>query len=512
MRFARTELLRLVQQAFSAENPSKNDVFQPDRRDFLKKAAIGSAAFSASPAQFFKKIGSTQPKIAIVGAGLAGLSAAWHLKKAGLEATVFEGSGRIGGRVMTVRNWAGPNIWTDLGGEFVDENHEDVLKLAEALSLAVVDLRNTEGFKLPTVVEFGGKKVSEAEIVEAFLPVRSAILADQKSLPDDPSYRTAAKIKAFDDLSIAEYLTKKGLSGWFFDFLCKAFELEFGLAAAEQSALNLLLTLKVPEKTAQKAEVINGAGSEIFKINGGSQALAERLAEALAPSKVILNERLIQIETVAEGTALWFDTGRRETFDFVVTTLPFPKMREIGLKFEMSERKKTAIKELGMSNSSKLVMAFMEKKWLAAGFSGKAFSDQKFASGWDSTIGQDSTIGTWTAFSGGAEAEELRKNDRRKNVEVCLPSLENRWPGAHKSYFGKAIQYTWGDFKWSQGGYAAYRKGHWQAFAGAEGEPEGAVFFAGEHCDLEFQGFMNGACRSGRVAAEAIAAKIAEKK
>lgn len=57
-----------------------------------------------------------------------------------------------------------------------------------------------------------------------------------------------------------------------------------------------------------------------------------------------------------------------------------------------------------------------------------------------------------------------------------------------------------------RGSYASYKVGQWTAFRGAEGEPAGRLHFAGEHCSLESQGFMNGGCETGeRVAQEVLA-------
>ncbi|MGQ0645243.1 MAG: FAD-dependent oxidoreductase, partial [Elusimicrobiota bacterium] len=56
----------------------------------------------------------------------------------------------------------------------------------------------------------------------------------------------------------------------------------------------------------------------------------------------------------------------------------------------------------------------------------------------------------------------------------------------------------------SRGSYACYTPGLWTSLAGAEGEPVGNLFFAGEHCSSEFQAYMNGGAETGRKAAEAI--------
>lgn len=71
-----------------------------------------------------------QPIIAIVGGGLAGLNCAYQLKKRGITATVYEGSDRTGGRVLTKQNFIASETYTELGGEFIDTGHKHMRNLA----------------------------------------------------------------------------------------------------------------------------------------------------------------------------------------------------------------------------------------------------------------------------------------------------------------------------------------------------------------------------------------------
>ena len=68
--------------------------------------------------------------IAIIGAGLAGLNCAYQLKKRGFDATIYEGSNRVGGRVFTRQNFIAPGTYTECGGEFIDTGHKNMRDLA----------------------------------------------------------------------------------------------------------------------------------------------------------------------------------------------------------------------------------------------------------------------------------------------------------------------------------------------------------------------------------------------
>jgi monoamine oxidase len=73
---------------------------------------------------------------------------------------------------------------------------------------------------------------------------------------------------------------------------------------------------------------------------------------------------------------------------------------------------------------------------------------------------------------------------------------------------GLAARDAWETSPFQLGSYSFWRVGQYTRFAGAEGEPEGTVFFAGEHTSIDFQGFMEGAVRSGERAAKELLAAL----
>src|SRR5262249_52843350 len=74
-------------------------------------------------------------EIAIVGGGVAGLTLAYRLAKAGKRATIYEASGRLGGRMFTKRDFNSQGMFCELGGELVDTNHEPLIKLCKELGI-----------------------------------------------------------------------------------------------------------------------------------------------------------------------------------------------------------------------------------------------------------------------------------------------------------------------------------------------------------------------------------------
>jgi monoamine oxidase len=71
---------------------------------------------------------------------------------------------------------------------------------------------------------------------------------------------------------------------------------------------------------------------------------------------------------------------------------------------------------------------------------------------------------------------------------------------------GREARFHWPSHPWTLGSYACFRPGDWTGLRGAMGESVDGLHFAGEHCALDTQGFMEGGCESGETAAQAVLA------
>src|SRR6187551_2179050 len=138
---ARTPLAGAVQDAVAALG---SDERRTTRTRFVKEAgaaALGITALGrfAAPAR-----GATAPRIVVVGAGLAGLSAAYALRNAGYVAEVHEASDRIGGRCWTLRGAFADGQIGEHGGEFIDQGHTQIRQLAQGFGLKLDNLPQAE--------------------------------------------------------------------------------------------------------------------------------------------------------------------------------------------------------------------------------------------------------------------------------------------------------------------------------------------------------------------------------
>ena len=174
---ARTPLANAVEEAVSK---IADEEARTTRRQLLAGAgsALAGASLLGSFARPAAARGLVSTRIVVVGAGLAGLTAAYRLQQAGYAAQVYEGSDRIGGRCWTGRgDFADGQIY-EHGGELIDSNHIAIKQLAQELGLTLDNLLQAETkgteqlgnffgkpytFALDTTVFFNGERLFEVE-------------------------------------------------------------------------------------------------------------------------------------------------------------------------------------------------------------------------------------------------------------------------------------------------------------------------------------------------------------
>ncbi len=458
------------------------------RRTFLQAAAVAPLLPAAQAAP---------PRIAIVGAGIAGLHCAWTLQRGGLESTVYEASARTGGRMYSTTGGIVPGLTTELGGEFIDTNHAQILGLAKHFGLELIDTKApSEAGLEPESFYFGGALRKAAEIVEPFHEISPRLAKDAQ--------RAQRNALAFDDVSIDEYLTGLGVTGWLRSLLQVAFRTEYGMDTGEQSAQNLLSLIE-PEVHDGRIHLF-GESDERYKIRGGNQKICDALAADLG-ERIRLRHRLEAVLPRGEGYRLVFRSGAAPVevdADVVVLTVPFTILRNLDLRVPLSKRKRAAIRDLGYGTNAKVFLGFERRLWRERGASGSVFTDVEMQLAWDSSRTQPGSAGTLTMLMGGAAGIASGNGTAEEQERQMLPDLERIWPGLTALRTGRPQRFHWPTHPYTLGAYASYRVGQWRSIRGAEFAPAGRVHFAGEHCSAVAQGYMEGGAETGRRVAEAI--------
>lgn len=467
--------------------------------------ALGAAALL--PGCRTKETGG--PRIAIVGAGIAGLHAAHILSKGGLAADLYEAGARAGGRMLTLQGLAAEGLWTEAGGEFVDSSHQDMLDLAKEFGIGIQDAM---GGDLAGLIEnswlFGGQPRSEKEVADAVHAGCGAILRDIEALPESITAGAGGKAAELDRISLSDYLAGRGVTGWLRTLIETAYTGEFGLDAGEQSCLNLLTMVSL-DVSGGRFEVF-GESDEKYRLQGGSQALTDAMSRKYA-DRIHYDSRLEAIAPDGNGYRLSFQGGngsaQERKADAVVLALPFTLLRKVDMRVELPEAQRKAIAELGYGTNSKLFLGYSTRPWRKAGFAGTFFTEGLIQNGWDHTRTQAGPAGGITVFQGGSAGLALGQQSPASQAEGFSKAVDAMFPGSHAARNGKSGAYHWPTHPWSLGSYACYKVGQWTKIAGEEGKATGNLFFAGEHCSQDYQGYMNGGAETGRRAAEAILTK-----
>jgi monoamine oxidase len=272
-----------------------------------------------------------------------------------------------------------------------------------------------------------------------------------------------------------------------------------------------------------------GASDEMYRITRGNSALIEKLTEALEGS-IHLQHMLTAISDRSGRYVLSFKDQADVTADYVVITIPFTMLRGVKMDLHaMTDAKRTAIRELGYGQNNKLFLGYNNRPWREGGnkFYGYLFH-QDIHDGWDA--GAIKTIpsgkGAYCCFIGGNDSIELAKvavknpnappshvwktDLPQSAIDKYVARVDQVFPGSRETYAGRHVFACWSSYPFVKGSYTCPRPGQWNGVLPHVGKPVGKVYFAGEHCSGEFQGFMNGAAETGRVAAEQIVAQIAK--
>jgi monoamine oxidase len=464
--------------------------------------------------------------VAILGGGISGLNCANYLLNSSLSFKVFEGSKRLGGRILTHYNDSlGLGIFPEFGGDFVDSNHEDMLNLAKEFNIEIIDLEKEQQDKklAKDLYYFDNRLISEKEIIEEFKKVASVISSDAESLGEN--YDTPDAVK-FDNTPLSEYIDSLNCKPWLKEILSAALVAEFGLDCAEQSTINLLDL--VDTDTSEGFKVF-GESDERYRLKGGNSKIIEGLAKKIGDDKILKNYKVTEITENEKGLyEIVFSNARKVIAKQVVCTIPFTILRTIKLNLKnISADKRKCIDELGYGMNTKLALGYKGTPWSEKPNSAMGYIFHKtISNGWDSSYNktENNEHGCYICYFGGSVS--LGLNDKsfknkfappshvwrtelpEEEVDSLVTQLDTIFKNSKANFLGKHVFVNWIDYPYSKGSYSCYKKGQWTSISGKEMEPIGNFYFAGEHCSEKFQGFMNGGAETGRHVAEIIRKQV----
>jgi monoamine oxidase len=490
------------------------------RREFL--ATVGVATTAAFVPR--RSWSATEPTVVIVGAGIAGLTCALELADLGIRSTVYEASGRIGGRMFTNTGYWSANQVSEWCGELIDTGHTTIRRLAKRFDLRFDNLLRAQPNRSDDIYHFFGSYYPKSRADQDFLAVSDHIAADAEAagFPTTFDSNNAAG-RALDRMSVYEYIERRipgGHRSPLGALLDVAYVIEYGADSTDQSALNLIFLLGF--QPSRHSLSVFGESDEAFHIRGGNQQLPDLIARQLGTEVVRTGQRLVRLAETAGGRyRVTFEraSGAREVVaDFVVLALPFAVLDELSMSGAgFDDLKRRAIAEQGRGRNGKLHLQFAQRDWLGGGpwpgvSNGSSYADTGYQAGWEATRAQSGNPGILVFYSGGSAVDFAATTQAFANASnggvqadaaVAQAQLAPVYPGL--SWNGKATQSLTHRSPLFGASYSFYKPGQYTTFGGYERVRQRGVLFCGEHTSVDFQGFMEGAASEGRRAAGQLA-------
>lgn len=443
------------------------------RRNFVKKSALFSAGLIIQHHAGAVMAVSKKPSVICIGAGLAGLSAAYALKRKGCEVTVLESGDRIGGRVFS--HQIADRLVVELGGEWVGNSHSRIRELCEQFKLDLINNQmDTHLIYKGTYAPAGGWGFSEA-----WNKKWNQLLKGYADLTDSDKQQ-------LDQYDWWRYLVHNGCDGRDLEIRELLDSTDFGESIRQVSAFAAMAEYA---ESSEKNEMD-------LKIRGGNQQLAIKLADAVGRENMRLGCTVIKVEQGDRVTITCAD-GKRFTADKLICSIPTFAMSKINWNPGLPPEKLQAINALQYARINKHAVLFKQRFWKEDGFD--MVTDQLPHYCYHATKGQPGTEGVLISYSIGDKAAVIANQSDAVNARHIADMLQPLVKDA-ASMMRKQVNYYWGNDATSRGAYALYGPGQWFSLRPILSRPFRHVHFAGEHL-ADWQGFMEGAINTGEEAA-----------
>jgi monoamine oxidase len=495
-------------------------------------------------------------RIAVLGAGLSGLCAADLLATAGHEVVVLEGSGRAGGRVLTLRQGFSTGLHADAGAAFVMGGHPLTVGYAREFGLELDPLPVSPGVEVDFLngilvknsgsadvdwpVQLGSGEQGKTSLALEIQYLGEAISQVMTFDPRDPSWPPPA-LAVLDGMTFADLLASKGASPGAISILRRGFPDFWGDGVSAVSALLVLrddafMAALAKESGAAPAghpasrryrafadrARAAGAGPNdpvtplgVYRIRHGTDRLIAGFAQRLG-ARIRFDAPVAAIRQDERGVEIQCGNGVGSlTADRVIVTLACSALKSIPITPPLGADQAAAITALPYTSVTRVFLEFSSRYWRALGCNGTANTDlpegrpTNDQGVWieDATATQATERGILDCYFTGPEARAVAAMTEAERVRFALAQVEQVFPGAAGHFSGHAVSKCWDDDPWTRGDYCWFRPGQMRSICPTIAKPAGRIHFAGDHTSA-LPGWMQGALESGvRAATEVNAAE-----
>lgn len=443
-------------------------------------------------------------RVLVVGAGLAGLSAATLLVEKGYEVTVVEARDRPGGRIWTWREPWKDGQWLEAGAPGGPDTARRMAKWCETLGLELAALRATAPSEL--LLHLRGETFPARELIERNpygLPLELAKVPPNALMARyvDP---VAAKMKdraawtrpewaPYDGKSLATFLREQGAPPGARALMARAPNCNSLESASALWAIREAATLRPTGVTKQ------------LSVKGGMDRLPQAFAERLR-GRIRYETALVAVKRQGERlTAFVENKGRAQPIEtgHLVVAAPFPALLDVEFDPALPEGKARAIRELPYTQISKVYVQTKTRSYERRGLTSLLWTDSPIEQVLVATPADSdkSARGLLHVWMDGEAATEIDGMAEQKRISYALGMLELLLTGSRES--AETVRFhSWNLDPWAKGAYCHFAPGQVASLHPHIAPPVGNIHFAGEHTSTVEAG-MEGALESGeRVAAE----------
>ncbi|WP_433667574.1 flavin monoamine oxidase family protein [Nocardia sp. CA-136227] len=443
----------------------------------------------------------TDVDVVVIGAGLAGLTAARTLRAAGRSVRVLEARDRVAGRNHggTLSN----GVPVELGGQWIGRTQTEVLELVEQLGLetfATYDDGEAVTLYNGTLTRYGDATfgLSDAAALEVGrLQAELEALAETVSLSSPWTTEHAAEL---DRRTLDEWLRTNTGNAEALAFWGAVVPGLFSAETAEMSLLHFLFYIKSAGMIDILVAVTGGA--QELRVVGGTHQIAERLAAELGDEVVTLDAPVRSITYGDDGVRVDYSGGTISA-EYAIVAIPPTLAGRLHYQPALPATRDGLTQQIPMGSVIKIQVAYPTPFWRDSGLSGFAFSlDDPISVTLDNSP-PDGSCGVIVGFFEGAHARiagQWSADERRTAVVATLTKLFGTQAADPVDY----LELNWMEEEYTRGCYGGrLGAGVWTQYGAALSEPVGRIHWAGAETSDVWNGYMDGAVRSGyRAAAE----------